>query len=73
MYTPCINTHKKNHTYIHTPKTTTKTNNNKNDRQNIHGKGKIRDGERKGEKGRKKTYIHSDREEEWLRFNFVRE
>ena len=31
-----------------------KKQNNKNDRQNIHGKGKIRDGERKGEKEERK-------------------
>ena len=51
----------------------TKDNNKKHDRQNIHGKGNIRDGERKGEKRKKKTYMHSNREEEWLRFNFVKE
>ena len=58
MYTSCINTHT-NHTYIHTPKNNNREKKpDKNDRQNIHGKGKIRDGERKGEKGRRKTYIN---------------
>ena len=75
MYTPCIYTHKKNHTYIYTPKTTTKTNNNKYDRQNRRVKGKIRDGERKGEtrRRRKHTYIVIEKKSTWLRFNFVRE
>ena len=57
MYTPCIYTHT-NHTYRHTPKITTKTNNNKNDRLNIHGQGKIRDGERKEEKAEEEN-IHT--------------